>query len=487
MQQAAASRSNESKMSAGDAESWARLRLVQGESSAGQWELVGSLGHTTLTVGSSADCTWVVREEGVRPIHFSLHWDGGTLRIADLYNAGDVRVDGAALGSQWRPLLGRMRIEFGKAAMVVESSAGARSDSSEHPLDLAASAAPSSRAPASGTLSEIKGEVIEATGKLVSAPSAAPRAGKETLLGVAPLPQEVLALLEAQTGSTSAPAPRDASAAPASAAERSTSLKATLVGGMGVDLAAVPAVAIEAGKANPKANATLMGFNVVNVMEILQGTLGAQAPVPLGEPKPTPLPAAPRPRAEERPSSSSSRPEARAPTSPVDHGAPAASASSAAPARGPASEHAKPSSASQGGFSRRATREGAPIPPPGGPIGAVSQLPFRRVSSSAAASAAPSQRAGSAWQEGAGAFGSRTLRGATQPEPDDEEPPRSQSAGRHSYWEMGDRFSDVPTQMRDPASLEARRPRRVVPWRYVGVLVLTTVAYFAWLYLLDHI
>ena len=67
-------------MSSADSESWARLRLVQGESAAQVWELVASAGQTTLTVGLSPGCHWVVREEGVAPIHFSLHWDGATLR-----------------------------------------------------------------------------------------------------------------------------------------------------------------------------------------------------------------------------------------------------------------------------------------------------------------------------------------------------------------------------------------------------------------------
>ena len=75
-------------MSSADSESWARLRLVQGESPAQVWELVASAGQTTLTVGLSPGCNWVVREEGVAPIHFSLHWDGTTLRIADTYAAG---------------------------------------------------------------------------------------------------------------------------------------------------------------------------------------------------------------------------------------------------------------------------------------------------------------------------------------------------------------------------------------------------------------
>ncbi len=479
--QQAASRSSKSEMSVGDAESWARLRLVQGESSAEKWELVGSLGHTTLTVGSGEDCTWVVREEGVRPVHFSLHWDGSTLRAADVYSAGDVHVDGALLTSQWRPLLGRVRVEFGKAALVVESSAGGQARSSEHPLDdvAASSSQAQARVIASAPLSQVPPDEKKPTSTPApaseskppagSAPVSGTRAGKETLLGVAPLPQEVVALLQAQAGSPSLPADNKAAATPAPAPaspERapSPSMKATLVGGVGIDLAAMTAgaAADPTGKA-AKPNATLMGFNVANVMDALQGAAGAPAQAKAGEPKPA----------------------ASSGAVPVAKGIPVSSppvgvVKGMAPR--PTSEAPAPTT------NRRSTREGTPTPPPGGVMGGVAQMPFRRISSSPPGSS-PSQRPqaeriGGAWQEGADAFGSRTLRGVTQQE--DEGPPRSPHGGR-SYWDMGERFSDVPTQMRDPASFEARRPNRQFPWRYVGVLLLTTVAYFAWLYLLDHI
>jgi hypothetical protein len=81
--------------------------------------------------------------------------------------------------------------------------------------------------------------------------------------------------------------------------------------------------------------------------------------------------------------------------------------------------------------------------------------------------------------------GAGTLRGAVQP--DGEEGVHGARFGAPGLWDGGERLSDMPTQMRDPAFFEARRPNREFPWRYLGVLVLTAVAYFAWLYLLDHI
>ncbi|HEY6878787.1 MAG TPA: FHA domain-containing protein, partial [Polyangiales bacterium] len=228
-------------MTASDAESWAKLRLVEGESSAMKWELVSSLGHTTLTVGSNSDCTWVVRADGVRPIHFSLHWDGGTLRAADVYSAGDVRVDGQALTSQWRPLLGRARIEFGRAAMVVESSAGGQPKSAEHPLE---SGPPSERRPNS-------------------------RSGKETLIGVAPHMIAGLMTTPSKVESSSPPPGQSSPAGPSSSRPPVTvtpsarpphdrSMKATLVGGIGISPVPTP---LAQPAAKPTPSGTLVGMS----------------------------------------------------------------------------------------------------------------------------------------------------------------------------------------------------------------------------------
>jgi hypothetical protein len=380
-----------SGMTASDAESWAKLRLVEGDSSAIKWELVSSLGHTTLTVGSNSDCTWVVRADGVRPIHFSLHWDGSTLRAADVYSAGDVRVDGQALSSQWKPLLGRSRIEFGRAAMVVEASAAHSPRSGDHPLEMSTPAA-----------SERK---------------LSTRSAKETLIGVAP--QMIAGLVTPKAESSSPPPGQSSPAGPSSSRPPVTapsvrpgndrSMKATLVGGIGISPVPTP---LAQPAPNMKANATLVGI----------------------------------------------------------------------------SPGANPSGAPSG---RRTTQQGVISQAPGASPDAVSQAPVRNVAAGTSGRE-PSGRIQSAWQEkpeeGAGG---RTLRGISQPSDgaaEEEFVPRAPRvpSGDARWGDLGDRLSDVPTQMRDPASFESRRPARGFPWRYVGVLVLTGVAYFAWLYLLDH-
>jgi hypothetical protein len=152
-------------MGSGSAEAWARLRLIQGHSSAQAWELVASRGQTTLTVGSGAEAAWQVHEEAVKPVHFSLHWDGVMLRIADLQRSGDVRVDGAPVGTGWHPITGHARIEFGRAVMMADTSTP-RAGDSEHPLE------PGSVPPSGSFAAE-------------PASGAMPRLHKATLLGVA--------------------------------------------------------------------------------------------------------------------------------------------------------------------------------------------------------------------------------------------------------------------------------------------------------------
>jgi hypothetical protein len=472
--QQTASRSGESDMTASDAESWAKLRLVEGESSAKKWELVSSLGHTTLTVGSNSDCTWVVRADGVRPIHFSLHWDGSTLRAADVYSAGDVRVDGTTLGSQWRALAGDVRIEFGKAVMQVETSPPLSGRSAAHPLEQPAGTSGSDR--------------VADSRRRSSSPS---RSGKETLIGVAPSSLAGLqASLSAGAPSTTTPGNSAATQASTEAEARAArakaerSMKATLVGGIGIINAQLPlksdpsplvTPSPTAGATPPskaKANATLMGFAS---LDMLKGGVGTQPAVNVGGQG-----------AAGQPLGGGSLGDADQRTS---QGFPN-SASSSAP----------PSSSTPAPAGRRMTKQGMVSQPPGVRDDAVAQAPVRAVSERPGARE-PNERIGSAWQERAdpdafvGSRGdearasskaARTLRGIQD---DDEESPdqRAPRLGGHGHWDQGvDRMSDIPTQMRDAASFESRRPRRGFPWRYVGVLVLTSVAYFAWLYLLDH-
>jgi hypothetical protein len=461
--QQTASRSGESDMTASDAESWAKLRLVEGESSADKWELVSSLGHTTMTVGSNSDCTWVVRGEGVRPIHFSLHWDGATLRVADVYSAGDVRVDGSTLSSQWRPLLGKVRIDFGKAAMVVESSAVAQPSSAEHPLEQPIEL----------------GKPLETAKRGSGSPAKHRGSGKETLIGVAP--QSLVGLQAAmqdyrdgeraaseRPGSERPGSERPGSERPGSAAARAASdrsMKATLVGGIGIQptplphhpSSSAPPGAQGTARQGVKPNATLMGFANIDMLRGVGTQPSVGSPGSLGD---------------------------------VDQ-----RTTQGFPAHGKPSSSAPPPSSAPAG--RRMTQKGMVSQPPGVIQDAVAQSPVRAVSERPGSERAPQrsdppQRIGSAWQEKADAA-SRTLRGVQQHDEEAEaEParqPRAPRTGAPSQWDQGqggERLSDIPTQMRDPTTFESRRPSRGFPWRYVGVLVLTGVAYFAWLYLLDH-
>jgi hypothetical protein len=218
-------------------------------------------------------------------------------------------------------------------------------------------------------------------------------------------------------------------------------MKATLVGGLGISPVPTPLAQPAA-----KANATLVGMSP----DAMRGIVGAQQ---VGTP------------------GSLGAPDQRTAQQSFTHG-----------------EQSPPATTSSVPAGRRMTQKGMVSQPPGVTPGAVSRAPVRNV----AAGEPPSGRINSAWQERPEEMGGRTLRGISGPT-DQSDPdyvpraPRMPSGGDSTAWgDLGDRLSDVPTQMRDPAYIDSRRPRRGFPWRYVGVLVLTAVAYFAWLYLLDH-
>jgi hypothetical protein len=149
---------------------------------------------------------------------------------------------------------------------------------------------------------------------------------------------------------------------------------------------------------------------------------------------------------------------------------------------------------------RRVTQAGMVSEVPGVSPGAVARAPVRAVSSPPSASG-PTDSTGSRWQEVPGVSYTGELvdsgsvpqavlmdaRVATPVPP----APRSQHPSpppQAYHGPRADRFSDAPTQMRDPGAVESRRPRRGgFPWAYVGIAALTALAYFAWLYLLDHL
>jgi hypothetical protein len=164
---------------------------------------------------------------------------------------------------------------------------------------------------------------------------------------------------------------------------------------------------------------------------------------------------------------------------------------------------------------RRVTQQGVVSETPGVTPGAVARAPVRAISSAPP----PAEKVGTAWVEvpgeqsltgeivdavpGAPAPAVRQVASATAatvpqavltgqaPIPRSDPPrtntPRSGQPAAQAGQARSDRFSDAPTQMRDPATIASRRPRGSFPWAYVGIAALTAVAYFAWLYLLDHL
>jgi hypothetical protein len=101
--------------------SWARVRLLKGDSAGGLWDVSSDIPEARIAIGTDPQCGWVVKGSGVAPFHFEIYWDGQVLWAGNSAGAPDVRVDGEPLGD-WRPISGRARIEFGRAAMLVEAS-----------------------------------------------------------------------------------------------------------------------------------------------------------------------------------------------------------------------------------------------------------------------------------------------------------------------------------------------------------------------------
>ncbi|MFT3922895.1 MAG: hypothetical protein QM778_10205 [Myxococcales bacterium] len=425
-------------MSAGDPESWARLRLAQGESTALNLELTGSAGGTTLTVGQSPGCDWIVREIGVAPVHFSLHWDGSVLRIADVYGAGGVRMDGILVGAQWRALTGRVRIDFGKAAIVVETGA-------------AVQPAPQGKDRKDPTpLPPMSSERL---------PSARPTA-KATLLGVAPidaasLPPHLRASVNQDEAEQSGQRPHKAtllgiSEAPPPASSPSARPRPSVP--------ATPSTPAPAGRSGPPPNQTLMGVGLGVALPGGRRVGGGS----LGDEDQRTIQGFPHQQAEARGSAPepSVEPAGRERRSTQQGYTPVAPASVAAPApapsqRPPASGSYAPPAPSSSSYAPPAPASGSYAPPP------------------AAASGQP-------WHETPGPSSHRPPTGQIVREPVG----RAVHQSEHSRA-PAPRHADA--RGREPQAFESRRPKHRFPWRYVGVGALTAVAYFAWLYLLDHL
>lgn len=99
---------------------WARVKLVQGQSSAGLWDLSSAVPEARILVGAGPEAGWQVQAFGVSPAHFELFWDGVSLWVS----AGrgiPVTVDGTPVDG-WRQIVGRGQVDFGQGRMSVESS-----------------------------------------------------------------------------------------------------------------------------------------------------------------------------------------------------------------------------------------------------------------------------------------------------------------------------------------------------------------------------
>jgi predicted component of type VI protein secretion system len=411
-------------MSAGDPESWARLRLAQGESTALTLELSSSLGTTTLTVGQSPGCDWIVREAGVAPVHFSLHWDGSVLRIADVYGAGGVRADGVLVGAQWRALTGRVRVDFGKAAIVVESAAQARASGPGNdptPLPPMGSATPrgSVRPIAKATLLGVA-PIDAATlpphmrGVVAQDEAEAPpalRSHKPTLLGISD------SLPPSSAGPSAPPSVRPRAEESGTQGKPPSGLSpgnATLMGvGLGPGLMGRR---VGGGSLSDDDQRTIQGFPV-----------GGHQPETRSE----------APSASQPPGASEYRDVRERRSTQQGHPsdpAPPARAASLPPI-------ANPSGTPSGSY--------RPAPP-------------------ASASARPAPQGG--WHE-------------TPRDHAPDAPPRSEgrnpvpqavlvgdqaAAGGAAGRGRAERYSDAPTRMREPGTLDSKRPKRRFPWRYVG-------------------
>ncbi len=108
------------------------MRLVQGDSELGIWDVTSEVTDARINVGSGENMQWPVACAGVESVHFQLYWDGRMLWVSPPQN-GTLLVDGEPV-NDWRQLAGRCRIDFGSAAMLVETSSAAVSSLSDTPL-----------------------------------------------------------------------------------------------------------------------------------------------------------------------------------------------------------------------------------------------------------------------------------------------------------------------------------------------------------------
>jgi hypothetical protein len=444
-------------MTPSDAEAWARLRLVQGRANAQLWELVQSAGQSTLTVGASAGCSWPVADRGVAPIHFTLHWDGRHLHAADTYGAGDVRVDGEPLDRQFRVLTGRSRIDFGHAAIVVETSIHNPSEPA-HPLDpgpLPAPAAGVSRSspPRShahqttllgvSAMAPVRGMVGQPAPSEQAPSSSRPPHGsapKGTLMGMTPVPDKA----------AGAPSSMGSGAGVQNGVRSARGMGATLMG-VGAD---VIAAAVANARAATAASASLADGD----QRTAQG-----------------FPADGQRVSPPSPNHSSGRRDTQQGLFSAAAGVAFEAVKEARVKSISGTSSPMPASASAHDASTTVvTREGRTT---------WEEIPAElgRTHESGPTYAAVPVSADVLHQA---VLVDSAQYAATEPP----HPPASSYAAADETWRQrrATAFSDAPTEMRDVTPFESKRPNRPIPWQYVGLGVLTAIAYIAWLYLLDH-
>jgi hypothetical protein len=478
-------------MTAPSAATRAVLRLAQGESSARSWELVASSVQSTITVGSGVDCTWVVQGEGVHSRHFSLQWDGRRLLAADLSGEGGVTVRGEPLTSAWREVQGASDIHFGNATICVSIEVAPVAVG--HPLDATAFGMPAHRPSPSRSAGA---RTQFGVGSPLNFNADADTARKETLMGVAPIEAE---------------SPGHAPSAPQGDAFRVIRpLGPTEKGKQG------------SNRTNGMGGATHFGYVVEHPPSQPQSSSGPEArPSPgvleVVEPPdgtvqvvPAPaVPVAPMPIVRSGTLIGVAVPEIvhalRKKTSGASlgdddqrtiqgHVAPAGESQRAGHASTvhamPASVQPMPTSVPPGAFAGRgATLLQVSGPPPAvahvsqPAVGVFAQPPGGGFSDS-------TQRIGSAWQESPHGDPSSFSSDSRPMGVLDSKPSMQESRGSaDATWtspEAGGtgRYAEHP---RDSIPSTARVERGGFPWRYLGIALLTVVAYFAWLYLLDHL
>jgi hypothetical protein len=429
-------------MTASGGDTLTKLHLKQGESSARSWELVSASVATTLTVGAAADCSWVVHADGVRARHLTLQWDGAQLRVADLAASGDASLNGQVLGANFEVVHDGALLAFGKALLSVESQRMVRPD--VHPLDLGMPAAHSAPPVATSTPA-----AHVASAPPASASGASTPLRKQTLLGVAPITLEPPS---AKGSSSSVPPGGD-------------------------------------------------GFRVLRPSESngRRPSSNPPGPPPAGSSEPH---AAPYAGTDQASSAEPPSPVVEVMSAPPGDTAPSVSAGKAAAMRSgtligvavPEILHSLRTKRSGSlADDEQRTLHGYVAPPPGSgdSVARAGTVQVRGDGRGGGPAADATQRIGSAWQEspfnGVSAFGGadpRATLNETRPSGVLDSPPVGASPGVDT-WPAREAGATEP--LAGPPLTNTSPVKAGLPLRYVGIALLTVVAYFAWLYLLDHL